>query len=213
MQSQDYSKEDFEDYSWSKYERVVNDLYLKLFHHLSQNNITLDAIVPIMRGGSIPATMLAFKLKLLNILPIQYKYITTEGKTAIRGILTPDRINYPMPNNPILLLVENNHCSGATSAIAANDLRACFSGCKIIYAAVRMDYSHQNVNFAESTFYGELTNESRKLTEAEARELGISYRLAVYPWESVDEELAEVSEMPFDYQNVDRIVQQSEPKG
>lgn len=201
-----YRKEDFESISWTEYQEILDKLHVKIDDYIAKNNVKIDAIVPILRGGGIPGLILAFKLKLLNVLPVQYKYLVCDDKTESKSILTPDMINYPVSQRPVFLLVENNHCTGSTSRIAANDLRARFPGCRIIYAAVRMDYSHQNIDFAEASFFGELTNESRELSESEAKSLSVNNRLLIYPWESLEEEWSAVSEKPFDYKNIARII-------
>ncbi|MFA7253391.1 MAG: hypothetical protein WC107_02465 [Patescibacteria group bacterium] len=207
-----YKKEDFELISWSEYQKILDKLYGKIDNYLEQTNTKIDAIVPMLRGGGVPGLILAFKLRLLNIFPVQYKYLIYNEKTETKGILTPSMIDYPMPDSPTFLLVENNHCTGSTFQIAAIDLRKKFPNCKIIYAAARMDYSHQQLEFAEASFYGELSNESRKLSESESSGLSINNRLAIYPWESLEEEWFAVQEKTFDYQNISKIFNDFESK-
>jgi len=199
-----FTKDDFEVKSWTEYEELLDQLYQKISQYLQENNIKIDALVPILRGGAIPGTILAYKLKLINILPVQYKYLTQDDNFETKGLLTPDKIDFNLPVNSTILLVDNNHCTGKSVSLVIEDLKAKYHDCKILYAVTRMDYSYQKVDFTENVFYGELSNETRTLTEEKTIELGIGNKIVIFPWESLEEQLAAVNQESFDYQATNR---------
>ncbi|MDA3837280.1 MAG: hypothetical protein PF542_06690 [Nanoarchaeota archaeon] len=52
-----------------------------LSKYLKKNNSSIDIIIPILRGGGIPALKLAFDFKILRILPYQFKYFANKKRT------------------------------------------------------------------------------------------------------------------------------------
>ncbi len=180
-----YKKSDFEKLSWENYGKILEKLFEKVSKYIKENNIEIDAVVPILRGGAFPGTFLAFKFHLLRILPVQYKYFfeahETEGfggaenakafscrkDLVLKKLFGLSKSDFKEKENPVFLLVENNHCFGLTAETAAKDLKAEFPNCRIIYAADTMDYSYQKNKYAEAIFYGKLNNETKKLSDEE----------------------------------------------
>lgn len=194
-----YQKSDFKRVSWEEYGETLEFLYQKVSKYLKENNIKIDAVVPIFRGGAIPGTYLAYKLHLLKILPVQYKYFVIDGKHVLKNLISIPKENLKISENPTFLVVENNHCFGGTSKMAINDLKKIIPGCKIIYAAAHMDYSYQEMEQAEVVFYGKLTNECWKLFKEEALKKGLDMFLSLFPWEDLEEEWATVTVEEFEY--------------
>lgn len=193
-----YSKKDFKRVSWEGYGKTLETLYQKIEKYLKEKNIKIDAVVPILRAGAFPGTYLAYKLRLLKILPIQYKYLPGQSIEPVKlldGLSLDRKIGSPA----VFLLVENNHCFGTSAKMAAEELKKFFSSCKIIYVAAHMDYSHQDAVSAEAVFYGRLTNEARGLNLEEAKEKGLTNEIFLFPWENLEEEWAAVSGEPFNY--------------
>lgn len=69
----------------------------KVVEYTQAKNITIDIVVPLLRGGNIPATYLTYALKVLAIRPVQYKYFFLPGKCELRRILSFD---YPQTSKP-----------------------------------------------------------------------------------------------------------------
>lgn len=206
-----YKKEDFIKVSWEEYEKTLDILYKKVSKYLNENKIKIDVVVPILRGGAFPGLMLTFKLHMLRVLPVQYKYFYVRENIELRKMLGIPK-NIKLPKAPTFLLVENNHCFGLTAKVAAEDLKKDYPGCKIIYTAEHMDYSYQDVVNADVTFYGKLSNETRALNEDEAREKGLTFKLYLFPWENLTEEWETVQAKQFEYQGLTSIQKQSEVK-
>lgn len=207
-----YKKEDFIKMSWDDYGKILEKLYKKVSKYLKENNIKIDAVVPILRGGAFPGTYLTFKLNLLRILPVQYKYFFIGKKIELRKILDFPRTNLNLPKKPIFLLVENNHCFGLTNSSAAKDLKKKFPNCRIISAVDHMDYSYQKVECAEKIFYGRLTNETRVLTKKECKEKRIENISYLFPWEKLDEEWITVKGKQFKYGDLKSALKSSKLK-
>jgi hypothetical protein len=202
-----YKKENYVVQSWSEYQEEIDKLTEKVVDYVNKNKVVIDAVVPILRGGNIPATFLAYTLGVLNILPVQYKYFFPTGKCELRKLLG---INKEMiyKENPVFLLVEGNHCYGNQAKYAAKEA---FPNCRIIYAASNMDYNYQNVvKDAEVSFYGNLTNCCKELTDEQCEEMGIEYkRELMFPWEKVDEEWHIVELKQHQYNDLEEIKEQS----
>ena len=69
-----YKKSNYHIQSWSEYSKELNKLTDKVVAYVQANTLNVDAVVPILRGGNIPATFIAYTLDVLTILPVQYKY-------------------------------------------------------------------------------------------------------------------------------------------
>ena len=73
-----------------------------------------------------------------------------------------------------------------------------------------MDYSFQTVVPADATFYGRLTNETRKLNKKQAMNKGLTYDLYLFPWENLEEEWTTVQAKQFPYEDVKEAKKNSE---
>lgn len=196
-----YKKDGFRRISWDEYEKVLQTLLRKIQNYLKQNKVNIDIVVPILRGGAFPGTYLAYKLNLLRIVPVQYKYFFKNGKIELLKMLgLPNTI--PLPQEPVILLVENNHCFGLTAATAAKDIKQQFPYAKIIYAADFMDYSYQKNELSNELFFGKLNNDTKTLSQDEALHKGFETASMLFPWEDEKEEWTTVEAKQFPYQDV-----------
>lgn len=205
-----YKKENYRVMSWSEYESELTKLTDKVTSYVKQNNLQIDLVVPILRGGNIPATYLAYALDVLTIIPVQYKYFFVPGKCELRRLQTINK-HAIYKDDPVILLVEGNHCYGNQAKYAAHDLKVAFPKSRIIYAASNMDYKYQNVvKDAEISFYGNLTNCCKELTDEECQKLGIEYKQElIFPWEKIEEEWEIVELKQHQYSNVNKLRESS----
>lgn len=201
-----YKRENYHVQTWAEYKPELDRLIDKVTQYIKQNQLIIDAVVPILRGGNIPATFLAYTLDVLTILPVQYKYFFVPGKCELRRLLGISKNQIPQ-SKPVILLVEGNHCYGNQAKYAAKDLKKTFPQSKIVYAASNMDYNYQNVvEDAEVSFYGTLTNCCKELSDAECQKLGLEYkRDLIFPWENIDEEWEIIELKQHHYHNVASI--------
>lgn len=196
-----YNREDLKRLSWKEYDRALQNLHKQTGQYLKKHNLTVDAIVPIFRAGAIPATYLAYKLRVLRILPLQYKYFFSKDHKINLKKLYEFQKSYVANKSPIFLLVENNHCFGTTAKLAAKQLKTMFPKCRILYAAAHADYKHRAIPYAEASFYGRFTNESKALNIEECRRKKIKNGVFVFPWENIEEEWESVKCEPYKYQD------------
>ncbi len=205
-----YKKSNYHIRSWTEYEKELKNLTQKITTYIKENNITIDAIVPILRGGNIPATFLAYILDILIILPVQYKYFFTNGKCQLRRIIGINK-KLVFKKNPTFLLVEGNHCYGNQAHHAAADLKKKFPKCRIIYVASNMDYNYQDaVKDADICFYGRLTNDCKELTDKECKKLEIeNQKELLFPWENISEEWEIITLKQHPYHNLQKIIKNS----
>ncbi len=206
----EYKKEDFKRVSWEEYGKTLDRLFEKVNKYITKNKIKIDAVVPILRGGAFPGGYLTFRLNLLRMLPVQYKYFFEDGKIELKCILSIPESN--LTDSPTFLLVEQNHCFGVTASTAAKDLKEQFPNCRIIYAVDHMDYSYQKVDGLDIVFYGNLTNETRVLGREECEKKGIFPLSYLFPWEEIEEEWETVQGKQFNYKDVKEVSNISETR-
>lgn len=192
--------------SWSEYELELKSLTTKIVEYLTKNNLTVDAVIPILRGGNIPATYIAYTLGILTITPVQYKYFFMPGKCELRRLQSINQ-QAIIKDDPVILLIEGNHCYGNQAKYAAKDLKDTYPKSRIIYGASNMDYKYQDVvKDAEVSLYGNLTNCCKELTDKECEDLGIDYKQElIFPWENIEEEWDIVELKQHKYSNVDKL--------
>jgi hypoxanthine phosphoribosyltransferase len=195
-----YKKKDFKRVSWDECVQNWQGLGKKISGYLKKNNVKIDAVVPILRGGSLPGGFLAYQLGILKVIPVQYKYFFVGDKAELRSILPLQTAN--LPKNSTLLLVEGNHCFGVTAANAAKDIKELLPQAKILYAADHMDYSYQKNDYADAIFYGLLTNDCLVLTPDQAKKKGIYPYSYIMPWEVMKEEWETVNAKQYKYADV-----------
>jgi hypoxanthine phosphoribosyltransferase len=195
-----YKKKDFKRLTWDEYFLTMHVLKRKIAFYIKKNRLTIDAVVPILRGGAIPAAFLAYQLGILKIIPVQYKYFYVGKKAELRSILPLNPAN--LPQNPVILLVEQNHCFGLTAQIAAQDIKQILPAAKILYAADNMDFSYQKNDYADAIFYGMLTNECRQLSPEQAKAKRIYPFSYIMPWELMQEEWETVNAKQFKYADI-----------
>lgn len=205
-----YSKDKFQNMSWDEFDEELSKLAKKVIGYVKDDNLQVDAVVPLLRGGNIPATYLAYVLDVLLILPVQYKYFFAPGKCELRRIHGIDQ-SLIAKKDPTFLLVEGNHCYGNQAKYAAADLKKLYPNCRIIYGASNMDYNYQDaVQDAEVSFFGNLTNACKELTDEECQRLGLEYkRELIFPWEKVEEEWDIIELKQRKYVNVAEIKSQA----
>lgn len=199
-----YKKEHFKETSWKQAVEIMDSLVESVKKYLKDNNLKLDAVMPMMRGGGIPGTYMAYQLEVMRVLPVQYHYFFHKENIELRQLYGPENYKKILRDSPTILLVEDNHCFGRTASQAADDIRENFKKAKIIYVAFQMDYSFQDAVDAEAQFYGRLTNECRVLSFKKAKELGVRPYSYLLPWEHLSEEWTTIEGKQVEYQDVEK---------
>ena len=197
MENYKYTEEDLDIVSWERIDEFIDKIYSDVSEYLKKNNLSIKYIVPILRGGGIPALKLSHMFDVVNILPIQLKY---NAKTSLieKKISLDDYENIKeVGDNEVILLVEGNHCTGRTANIACKSVKEKLGeNVKVIYVSLTRDYTYKDsVEGTVFTTWAWTTNESKRLTKEECEKLNIDYhKVSVYPWENAKEELEELNE-------------------
>jgi hypothetical protein len=144
---------------------------------VEKENLKIDAIVPIFRGGGFLANYIAYQMSVLRILPVQYKYLFPSKKEQVaklvKFLFTPSIEK--LGETPTLVLVEGDYCYGNTSIEAARDLKKVFPKSTIIFVADQMDYVYKDLmeEEVEHVISGRYTNHCEELSNEKCEELGI----------------------------------------
>ena len=190
-----YSEKDFMNISWNDIDKITQKIACEVKEALSENNLSIKYIAPILRGGGVPAIILSHKLNIIDFLPIQLKCSHRLNKVEEK-INLDSVIKEPLKKNECVLLVEGNHVTGRSANLAKDMIIKKFGkDTKIIYVSISKDYSHKDsVADVEFSTCGIYTNETKSLDEKECKKLKIDYRLiTLFPWESVEGELKEIN--------------------
>ena len=177
--------------SWERIDYFISKIYNNVENYINENNLKIRYIIPIMRGGGIPAIKLSHMFDVVDMLPIQLKHNNDTHEVDTKIGLDYVKDNH-LQDNECILLVEGNHVTGSTAQIAVNMIKEKFgSNTRIIYTSLTRDYTYRNsVKDVCYTTWAMTTNEMKELTEQECKNLDINYNLvSVYPWENIDEEL------------------------
>ncbi len=190
-------------FTWKEYESILKKLYSDISKHLKKNALTVDAVIPIMRGGGIPGIYLAYALRVLSVLPVHYHYDFREkGKMILRRFISIKRYVDLIPDKPTILLVEGNHCFGNTANAALEDIKTNIKKATVIYAVDIADYGYKNSVNADAVFIGRYSNECGTLSQEKARKKGIFPTTKLLPWEINKEEKETVETKQFKYNDL-----------
>ena len=186
---------------WNKFGEFVDRLYQNLKKYLDENNVKIDAIVPILREGGFTGLALAYKLNTWKVIPAHYKYRLYDGGYELEKKAELPKILYDLPNNPVFLLVDTWPCEGTTSIAVAKDLKSSFPNCKIISANLFCDTDHFPINHEifEKVIFGLHMDMFGKYSKEEASKLGIDTNMYLFPWQSEQEESAGPLQKEYKY--------------
>lgn len=84
--------------SWEEYEHAVKTL----LERICATGLSFDAIAPVLRSGGIPGNVLAIRLKITRIIPLQFKYLGHPARLKQLDS-TPCQL---MPGLPNILICE-----------------------------------------------------------------------------------------------------------
>lgn len=199
--------------TWEEYGKIMEKLYKQINNYVKNNNITIDAVIPILRGGGFLGTFLAYKLRSLTILPVQYKYFFVgNNKAELRRILSTVKKSMFDKENPVFLTVEGDQCFGNTVIHTIKDLKKMFPKCKIIHVADCLDYYYRDSVKKDvlKIFYGQYTNHCEMLSAKECKKYNVIDVMA--PWENIDEETAVMQGKQYRYINDEKVKNKSTKK-
>lgn len=198
-----YKKNDIVQLTWTEFEQYANHIQKEIQSYCKKDKLEIDIVVPILRGGGILAIKLAIALKVIRILPYQYKYIHDWNRKKLQKMYNSQITNLVNfhKKNPVILVVEGNHSTGTIAKTVVAEIKKQHPGAKILYVSLSKDYFYKDsVEWVVFSTYGYYTNENRKLSPAECKKLGIAHKkVYIFPWETYEEELAMLNNTKFEY--------------
>lgn len=185
-----YQLEDTNTMSWDEFGELCD----KLVEDVKFIGVKFDAIAPILRNGMIPATVIANKLEIINIIPIHLKYFY--NPTEIR-LMLPIVKPLSMGNNPKILVVESNTSSGQTAIKTHSLIKEEFPDSEIYYATVTRVFKNPSPNLSmyKKYLYGIMTDEDLLASEEEKRDYSLREGITIFPWETAERELNEINSL------------------
>ena len=142
----EYEEKDLIKLSWDDFETHISKIKNTVQKFLDENDSKIDVIVPVLRGGGIPAIRLAFMFKVIRIFPFQYKYLHEGKDSSLKKVYDSDfnsLINFKL-KAPVILIVEGNHSTGTVANKVVSEIRQMVPESKIIYVSLAKDYNYKD---------------------------------------------------------------------
>ncbi len=171
--------------NWEEFHSIIDQLIFKI----QKSNISFSATAPILRSGAIPATMIANKLQIIPMVPLQLKYNQQQnGVDVVIPPSTPKNLTAQKQTN--ILVVESNTNSGKSQRKAFDEIQKILPNAILHYACVTKAYRKETTkNNYTSEFVGCLTDENFEGTDEDNLRPGIT----VFPWETAEYELNDIN--------------------
>ena len=181
-------RNDLRQLTYAEFGAMLDRLTERVAHDLTARGGRVDVVAPILRSGAFTGMHLAAKLGVQQTLPLQYKH----GKEGIeRGFVPPMPI-VALPEQPVIMLADTNTVTGAIATRAIVDLLTLYPRATILFATVVLDQAIRAIDGTAESFFALRSNESRRITDAEAKVRGITNECFVFPWENADEQWQEI---------------------
>ncbi len=187
-----FTEQDTNPVSWNEVEQMLTSLQEQVSKYFTSRNEKIDIIAPLLRTGGIVGGMLAIKMHITTLLPVQFKY--SYHPTEISQITSIPDILVGTPPNPNILLCEGNTSSGSTAMKAAKAIKEKYPTAKIYLATLTKVFDCPVLlDGIEETFCSRITNENFKATEEEIERYHLRKGITIFPWEKTADELVEIN--------------------
>jgi adenine/guanine phosphoribosyltransferase-like PRPP-binding protein len=187
-----YTPRDTNPMSRDEFGKVLGNLIKKIDAYQRKYHTEFDIIVPILRSGMIPATVIANHFKITKILPIQVKYLH-DGLPS-RGnptqMLSLANLLQHVPTSPNILICETNTGKGGSAKKVIDLIREQYPDSVLYYATVAKVYGGPDrLDHIKKYFYGIRTDEFFKASDEQAKKLSLRPKITIFPWETTEYEL------------------------
>lgn len=185
----------YKELSHDKFVQCIDYLCNNLNKYLSENNLKVDYICPIVRSGSVPAVYISNKLNIVKFAPMQIKHVSyKDGKESIDIILNSlDCVNLTK-ERPIFLVVDALQCSGKSAEIAIDAIKEKCNNAIILYVCITKSYGSNDFKNIDYFDYAFQYNENG-LSIEECNSLGIDYYAPVFPWEKEEDQINHLDDL------------------
>ncbi|HEY4502530.1 MAG TPA: hypothetical protein VJH21_01730 [Candidatus Paceibacterota bacterium] len=186
-----YTEKDTNPMSWEEFDKLTNVLIQKITDYF-EGTKNVRVVSQLHRTGGIVGSVLAIKMEIVPLLPLQFKY--SYNPTEIRQIISVPNILVDVPEEMNIVLAEGNTSSGLIAKRAAQVIKEKYPKAKIYLATLAKVYGgFETLEGIEQIFYGTMTNENFKATPEEAKRLGLREGVTIFPWEKIENELADIN--------------------
>jgi hypoxanthine phosphoribosyltransferase len=175
--------------SWDEFDRIASSLIDQLSTYQNKHHFKFDAVAPMLRSGGIPAVMIANKMQIIPMIPLQVKYNYDHGGV---DTVIPPLCPLTLDENAVknILVTECNTYMGTSSKLVVNLLNKKFPKADLHYACITKVYGGpQNIKGYKSYHIGCWTNEAFKDNAPNNCRPGIT----IYPWETAEYELEDIN--------------------
>lgn len=177
--------------SWHEFDQLIDVLIQKITDHFGSTD-KVHVISQLHRTGGIVGSVLAIKMEVVPLLPVQFKY--SYNPTEITQIISVSDILVDVPEEMNVILAEGNTSSGSIAKRAAKAIKEKYPKAKVYLATLSKVYGgFETLEDIDGIFYGTMTNENFKATPEEAKELGLRDGITIFPWEKAENELADIN--------------------
>lgn len=185
-----YQLKDTNPMSWDEFGQMCE----KLVNKVLDLGVKFDAVAPVLRTGMIPATVIANKLGIINIIPVHLKYFY--NPTEIK-LMMPIVKPLSLDSKPRILVVEANTSSGDSAEKAYSLLKKEIPDSEIYYATLTRVFKRdlRSLSMYKACLYGVMTDEDVTATEMEKKEFSLREGITIYPWETAERELEEINSL------------------
>lgn len=176
--------------SWAEFDELIGVLIKKINSHFG--NKKPDVIAQLHRTGGIVGSVLAIKMGIVPLLPLQFKY--SYNPTKITQITSVPDILVDVPEDMNVILAEGNTGTGSIAKEAAKAIKAKYPKAKVYLATLCKVYGgFEKLDGIEDVFYGTLTDEKFVATDEEKKKLSIRPKITIFPWENKKDELNDIN--------------------
>ena len=123
--------------SWQEFDQLIEVLIQKINDDLKDKG-GVNVISQLHRTGGIIGSILAIKMKIIPLLPVQFKY--SYNPTKITQIISIPDILIEVPENMNIVLAEGNTSSGSIAKQAAKAIKEKYPKAKIYLATLTKVY-------------------------------------------------------------------------
>jgi hypothetical protein len=123
-----YSDKDTNLMSWKEFDELTNVLIEKITDHFGGTQ-NVHVISQLHRTGGIIGSILAIRMGIVPLLPVQFKY--SYNPTEIKQVISVPDILVPIPEEMNIILAEGNTSSGSIVKMAAKAIKEKYPKAKI----------------------------------------------------------------------------------
>ena len=186
-----FTEKDTNSMTWQEFDKLIDILIEKITSHFNGKE-NIHVVSQLHRTGGIVGSVLAIKMEVVPLLPVQFKY--SYNPTKITQIISVPDILVDIPEDMNIILAEGNTSSGSIAKEAAKAIHTKYPKAKIYLATLAKVYGgFDKLEGIEEVFYGAMTDENFKASEDEKKQLKLRSGITIFPWEKSKNELADIN--------------------